>query len=69
MTVDTRRTAYYRKLRVGDVIVEDDGKWLVTREPEVFSNWEVRVYLRPVPRDGKRSRAYVYGPFDRVKLA
>jgi hypothetical protein len=69
MTVDTRATAYVRRLRVGDKIIDDYGKWLVTREPvEVsFARW--LVWLRPIPRNGRRSRAFEYGPFDRVKLA
>jgi hypothetical protein len=68
-TTVTRATAYVRKLHVGDTFIDDYGKWLVTREPIEIAYGRWAIWLRPVPRNGSRSRVFEYGEFDRVKLA
>lgn len=69
MTAELRATAYVRRLRVGDQFTDADGTWEVTRIPQVVDGKEVHVYLIPVPKRGKRSRVFIYGMGDRVKLA
>lgn len=68
MTADTRSSAYVRRLRVGDIIHDVDGDFLVTRAPEI-NGGSVRVYLAPINTEKRRySRAFNYHLNARVKV-
>ena len=68
-TADERATAYVRRLRLGDIIIDDDGEWEVAGEPKVRYS-HVTVGLRPHPyTTGVRSKRYRYPRDHRVKLS
>lgn len=67
MTAEKRRTAYVRKLHVGDKFNDEGITWEVTREPEVVAGQGVKVYIRPVPF-GERSRAYMFELDQRIAV-
>lgn len=82
MNATITATTYVRKLRAGDVFVdrratrgrpsfdeEPQVVWTVTSNPKVVDGKLVKIYLRPVDSERKRSTAFLYDIDARVLLA